>query len=119
MYFSQCSAEIKNTIAAFNGNAGIRCFNADLEIVCTDLFGGPYEWNDPDCLTGQEDINGNFSLDPLFCDREERDYRLRSDSPCAPGNNAECGLVGAWPVGCSPPTATAPATWGRIKRLFR
>jgi hypothetical protein len=47
--------------------------------------------------------NGNISLDPRFCDYESRDFHLAADSPCAPFTppNPECGLIGAWPVGCA------------------
>ncbi|MBM3318277.1 MAG: hypothetical protein FJY75_10555, partial [Candidatus Eisenbacteria bacterium] len=54
--------------------------------------------------------------DPLFCDPENLDLRLHSDSPCAPGG--ECGLMGALPIGCGPTPAEA-TTWGRVKVLFR
>jgi len=52
------------------------------------------------------DSGGNISEDPLFCDAESGDYRVRSDSPCAPGGHPDgdtCAFIGALPVGCSAP----------------
>ncbi len=45
---------------------------------------------------------GNVFLDPRFCGDEnpEDPYTLHALSPCAPDANPECGLIGAWPVGC-------------------
>ncbi len=44
----------------------------------------------------------NIFTDPLFCrDLNEDPYTIHSYSPCALDNNPFCGLVGAWPVGCS------------------
>ena len=61
-------------------------------------------------------MNGNLSADPLFCNPDLADFRLQDDSPCAPGG--ECGLIGAWPVGCGPSTvgeseaaSIDPAIW--------
>ncbi|MCK4680296.1 T9SS type A sorting domain-containing protein, partial [bacterium] len=49
-------------------------------------------------------INGNFSLDPLFCDAGNGDFTLAGDSPCLPPNNS-CGvLIGAHGQGCPPTT---------------
>jgi predicted outer membrane repeat protein len=70
--------------------------------LCSDIQGG---W------PGE----GNIDLDPLFCDPNMGDFTLRNDSPCAPENN-DCGLMGAWPVGCS--TGTENATWSQVKALY-
>ncbi|MDD4857397.1 MAG: hypothetical protein PHD74_04735, partial [Candidatus Krumholzibacteria bacterium] len=72
-------------------------------------------------LTG---TNGNISVDPQFCAGDPSgsgDFFLQSDSPCAPGNNpdeASCGLIGAYPVGCREDSVER-ASWGAIKSLFR
>jgi hypothetical protein len=73
------------------------------------------------CIEDQYGINGNISEDPLFCDPETGDFRLQEGSPCGPFSppNEECDLIGAWPVGCGPPTATQQTTWGRIKAAYR
>ncbi|MCP4546753.1 MAG: T9SS type A sorting domain-containing protein [bacterium] len=52
------------------------------------------------CPEGEEGVNGNISLDPLYCDSEAGDYRLDAASPCLPDNN-DCGvLIGALGEGC-------------------
>ena len=51
-------------------------------------------------IADQENINGNFNLDPLFPDIANGDYRIVANSPCAPANNS-CGvLIGAMGVNC-------------------
>jgi hypothetical protein len=69
-------------------------------------------------IAGQYGANGNISADPLFCDPENGDLRLDRSSPCAPDQNPDCGLIGAWPVGCGATPAEA-TTWGALKALFR
>jgi hypothetical protein len=56
------------------------------------------------CIAGQYGINGNISLDPLFCDAANGDFTLQGISPCRPFSmpNSECGQIGAHPVGCGP-----------------
>jgi formylglycine-generating enzyme required for sulfatase activity len=47
--------------------------------------------------------DGNFSLDPLFCDTANNDYHLDANSPCLPGNHPDsynCGTIGALGYGC-------------------
>jgi len=60
---------------------------------CNDIWGnsGGDDWEG-------EDLGGNFSLDPLFCDLAGNDFRLQPASPCWPG--ADCGLIGASDVDC-------------------
>lgn len=50
---------------------------------CADL---PFDCGDGDPAT-------IFEVDPLFCDPDADDYRLRPDSPVAPGAT-ECGVIG-------------------------
>ncbi len=57
----------------------------------------------PGSVGGQIGSSGNIALHPRFCDRLNGDLTLRANSPCAPGNHPtdpDCGLIGAWPVGC-------------------
>jgi hypothetical protein len=66
---------------------------------CCDVWGnaaGDYVA----CIEGQDGVNGNFSLDPMFCNAEGGELQLHEGSPCAdaPG----CGTVGALGVGCVP-----------------
>ena len=113
-YYSTCT--IAASIFTGGDSFPIRCNeNSTFDCSCTNIFGNVGgDW--VNCITDQLDINGNISLDPLFCDPDMDDYHLRSDSPCAPDNN-DCGvLMGAWPVGCS--TSTENATWSEVKALF-
>ncbi len=106
-----------NIIALNTGGYGVYCeFPAFPTLICNDVWGnsdGNYGggWcGDP---TG---TNGNISVDPLLCDLQNGDYRIRCDSAClnAPG----CGQIGALGAGCGP-TAVTETTWGRVKALFR
>jgi hypothetical protein len=47
-------------------------------------------------LTG---IDGNFSVDPSFCDTVARDLHLTQSSPCV--SHGDCGQIGALGVGCN------------------
>lgn len=81
---------------AFNGpGEGIYCAGS-VSVDCCDVYGNTGgDWVGG--LAGLEELNGNFSSDPLFCDAPNRDYRIDEASEC---NQPPCGLVGAWPVGC-------------------
>ena len=68
---------------------------------CCNVFGNN-GGNWVGAIANQEGNVGNKSLDPLFCDTLDADYRILSNSPCAPSNNV-CGtLIGALGVGCGP-----------------
>jgi predicted outer membrane repeat protein len=103
-------------LAAGDGGGGAYCSGASPAFTCNDVWanaGGNYlGCDDP---TGTE---GNISADPLFCAPEEGDFNLQCASPCAPGNNPACGLVGVYPVACGVSPAEA-MTWGAIKATFR
>jgi len=84
---------------------------------CCDLFGNEGgDW--VGTIADQYGVDGNICADPLFCDPQAGDLRLDCRSPCAPENNFDCGLLGAWGVGCGA-TAAEARTWGGIKTLFR
>lgn len=71
------------------------------------------------CIAGQLGVNGNFTLDPRFCDLRTPDLHLDAASSCLPGNHpggAPCDLIGALGAGCA--TAVEPATWGAIKARY-
>ena len=114
------SATLTNCIIAFStsGQAISMSDHCGAWLMCSDLYGnGGGDWVG---IADQYGINGNMSEDPLFCgghDPEER-YALHSNSPCAPENSPECGLIGAWGVGC-PSTAVEEVSWGAIKAMFR
>lgn len=88
--------EIVRSIVAFNIAASMRCTGAAVDVSCCDTYGNV----DGDGLCGN-DGGGNFSADPLFCDREQ--YAIDAISPCLPGNHpngVDCGLIGALGQGC-------------------
>lgn len=122
VYLDDSHAELSNTLiaCAWDG-CSIRCAGTSTaSLYCCDVYGNPGgDWIG--CLTGQLGINGNISEDPLFCDQENGDFTIRSDSPCAPFTppNEECDLIGAWPVGCDAPVSVESITWGAIKSGYR
>ncbi len=96
-------ATVENCIVAFSlGGEPISCYypGVDPDVICTNIFGNAGgDW--VGCIADQADSNGNFSINPMFCDTAAGDYRIHEDSPCAPTNNT-CGvLIGALPIGCS------------------
>jgi hypothetical protein len=114
------SPVIRNNILS-RLSAGINCvLGASPTIECNNIFSTDYPYRN-EC-SDQTGINGNISVDPEFCGIwDSMDYRLQSDSPCAPGNHPDgydCGQIGAKGVGCS----TTPAkkkSWGAVKALYR
>lgn len=111
------SPMIVQSIIAFGSHGeAVYCDDAaPISLECCDVYGNEGgDW--VGCIADQIGVNGNISLDPLFCDFDMDNYHLRNDSPCAPDNN-DCGvLMGAWPVGCS--TSADNATWGEVKALY-
>ena len=97
--------DLYNTIVYGSlSGSGVKCINyGDVTPVCSNIFGNAHGDWDSWCGAGEDSLNGNFSLDPLFCDSDNGDFSLSSESPClnAPG----CGLVGAFGQGCTPPSA--------------
>jgi hypothetical protein len=90
IYLFESSPIIDKSIVAFNEGAGLYCSDGlSVPVVsCTDIYGNP--GGDGICGT---DAGGNFSLDPLFCDMNNDDYRIHPDSPCAAGNHPEGPLA--------------------------
>lgn len=108
---------LDRTIVAFEiDGAAVHC--EDIEgpsLTCCDIFGNAGgDWTE--CIAGQLGAGGNLSADPLFCDPLTSDWTLHADSPCGP-TNPDCGLIGAWPVGCGPSPAE-PTSWGAVKARF-
>jgi hypothetical protein len=92
---------MENCITAFSTQgAAIECSeNSEAELFCCDVYGNAGgDW--VGCIEDQFGIEGNICEDPLFCDPENEDFHIHTDSPCAPENNPDCGLIGAWPAGC-------------------
>jgi len=106
---------LDNCIVAGNhGGEGAFSDGSLLELSCCDLFGNDGgDWVGP--IAGQLGQNGNIREDPLFCHPGTGDFFLQPGSPCAPEHNPDCGLLGAWPVGCGA-SGAAEALAGRIQR---
>ena len=72
-------------------------------------------------LSDQTGINGNISMDPLFCgEPSSGNYYLQAISPCIALNVPEyCSSIrmGKYPVGCE--TSTETTSWGNIKLFDR
>jgi predicted outer membrane repeat protein len=111
---------LENTIIAFNPGGWAIADAGIVTLVCSDIYGNPGgDWMGS--LASQLGINGNICEDPLFCDPVGGDLSLCADSPCAAGNNPECGQIGVRAVGCGPcgSTPVDGTTWGAIKASFK
>ncbi|MFC1573052.1 right-handed parallel beta-helix repeat-containing protein [Candidatus Eisenbacteria bacterium] len=112
MYVFFANPTVENTIIAFSASgAAVHCVDpgSSPSLSCCDVYGnagGDYVG----CIATQAGVSGNISLDPFFCDAATEDYRLEEASPCAPFTdpNAECDLIGAWPVGCGDSAVQPP-----------
>ncbi|MDM7917466.1 MAG: hypothetical protein ACE15D_02700 [Candidatus Eisenbacteria bacterium] len=114
-------ATVTHSILAFSTEGSAIAFESDrasANLDCSDIFGNAGgDWVGP--LADQVGASGNIAEDPLFCDVLVPDLHLRSDSPCAPDANPDCGGIGALPVACEPPTALQRVTWGKLRALSR
>ena len=112
------TGQIVRNIVALNVSQGSAIYcepGANPTFLCNNVWGnvgGDYGG----ACGNPTGLNGNISLDPLFCDSAQGDYRLGSDSPCA--NVPDCGQIGVFGIACGP-TPVTQTTWGRIKALFR
>jgi len=93
---------ITNCLIAFNDNCeAFFCADAicSPSVTCSDFYGNTLgDWTG--CVAGLEEINGNLTVDPMFCDIATRDFHLAGNSQCAPDNNFCADLIGALGVGC-------------------
>jgi len=75
---------------------------SEITLVCCDIYGNAGgDWIER--IADQLGVNGNIEADPLLCNLGAGDFTLHHDSPCLPGRHpdgVDCGLIGAWPVGC-------------------
>ena len=60
----------------------------------------------------------DFEADPLFCDPDNGNFELSSQSPCLPPASGDCGLIGAFGQGCGI-ISIEDSSWGQIKGLYR
>ena len=105
--------EINNTIIAnneipewpmYNEPGAVVVWEGLVTLNCCDIYDNESgDWEG--AIADQFGINGNISDDPLFCDADNSDFTIRSDSPCAPEFSHGCGLIGVLGVGCEPPSA--------------
>jgi parallel beta-helix repeat protein len=96
---SQSPPTLTNCIISFTSNVqAIESWELPT-LTCCNLYGnegGDWTGN----IADQLGVNGNISLDPLYCSTDSANYHLLETSPCAPENN-ECGvLIGALDTGC-------------------
>lgn len=77
----------------------------EIVLSCVDIWGNAGgDW--VGAIADQFGQDGNISLDPRFCDAEDRDFTLAAGSPCVADAIPGCGQLGAWPVGCAWPTSS-------------
>lgn len=122
MYLSGGSdITLTNSIVAFGTGTGALVIDGGsiLTVGCNDVYHNGPGGGIP---SGAVDAGGNFLADPRFCGTvASYDYQLQDDTPCAPGNHpdgADCGLIGARPVGCGD-VPVDYRSWGAIKALYR
>ena len=96
------TAILENCIISFGRLGGaIQCGDSTniASLACCNVFGNAGgNWVGP--IADQAEINGNFSLDPQFCDTASWDLSLNPLSPCLPSNNSCQVLIGALGEGC-------------------
>lgn len=81
-------------------------------VSCTDIYGNAGgDWIG--VLAPLQSMNGNLSVDPLFCDAPGDNYTLAADSECLPANNSCAQLIGAHDQGC-PPSTGLPDQGGTV-----
>ncbi len=86
-------------LVANTGNSVFRCQSeGDVSLLCCNIFGHDEDY--PGCISDQASTGGNMSLDPLFCDVANGDFRLRAGSPCLPDGNSCGAFIGAFGI-CS------------------
>ncbi len=107
LYLSGSSVTISKSIIAFSFD-GEAVFDdgtdksgqlSNLNISCSDFyenFGG--DW--VGAVSGFENVDGNFSADPLFCNIFSADFHLLPGSPCEAIYNDCQVLIGGEGVGC-------------------
>ena len=83
-------------LACSQDGVPVECDGNLPQLECCDIYGNAGgDW--VGCIADQYGIDGNFSLDPRFCDASGGDFYLAGDSPCLRGL---CGTVGALGKGC-------------------
>jgi putative cofactor-binding repeat protein len=104
--------------ARIAGGGGIFCEDSTSapSISCCDVYGNTNA-NYGGTLADQTGLNGNFSLDPIFCAAASSDYQLHFLSPCMPGNHPDgidCGLIGAMGGACDYVATLLQGYWTNV-----
>lgn len=110
------SPVITNTIIAFSEGEPI----SDCDGTAAPTFDKCvlFENDGADSLCGT--VLDTLIVDPRFCGVEEDDFTLCQNSRCLDTENAWGEMVGAHGQGCGPcDSAVEPATWGRVKAIYR
>jgi len=122
--YGTTTVSMENTVIASSpGGEGVWCEGQySIQLVCCDIWGNAHgDWVGG--IADQYGVEGNFSKDPLFCDTASGVLTVEGCSPCLPGHHPDgydCdGPIGAYGSGCDCGDATAPATWGAIKAMYR
>ena len=89
---------------------------------CCDIYGNADgDWDG--YIASQNGANGNFSMEPLFCDAPRGNLTLESCSPCLPGSHPDgyaCNeIIGAYDLGCECGAAVKQGSWGSIKAMYK
>ena len=108
---------IQNNIVYASGVNGlsVRDLFPVWNFFCNDVYGsGSMDYEGVNDQTG---INGNISIDPVFCDEANFDFGLCLDSPLT---LQTCGFLGAYGVTCGYcRTPIKRTTWGALKAIYR
>lgn len=110
---------ISNTIMAYSAEGEGLYWDGlgALELANIDIYGNAGgDWVGE--IQEQFGLNGNISLDPLFCDTAGRDFTLAANSPCLPENNPDGVLIGAHGWGCDYPTSMERIVPGQPSGLW-
>jgi len=112
-------ATLENCLLTFGiHGAGVHCWSSgEAHLACSDVFGNAAgDW--VGYIATQAGVEGNISADPVYCDAAARDLTLHAGSPCLAGHHPagyDCGLIGAWGLGCpsvdTPEDAPSPTAW--------
>ncbi|MEZ4649834.1 MAG: hypothetical protein R3E97_13815 [Candidatus Eisenbacteria bacterium] len=114
------TGSVENTIFAGGTEGGaVDRGPASVVFACTDIHGNV----GGDWVGGIEEqfgVDGNISLDPIFCDPDTGNFSLDEGSPCAAGSgpNPTCDRIGVHDERCRV-NPVLELGWGQVKSLYR
>lgn len=114
--FENASPTVTNTIIArSSADHAVSCLGTGVPSFQYCVL---FENENGDGLCGS--VADTMVRDPLFCNVQDDDFTLCSNSPCLDSGNAWGQAVGALGEGCGPcDSPIQPSTWGRVKGLYR